>query len=122
MKAKINLLLSIMLFIGITASAQDSKTEEFKVYGNCGMCKTRIEKATKAIDGVSMAEWDKTTKMAKVSFDAGKTNVLEIQKAIAKVGHDTDKYKADDKVYEKLPDCCLYGRAKNETPGEKKNE
>ncbi|PKP35642.1 MAG: ATPase [Bacteroidetes bacterium HGW-Bacteroidetes-17] len=110
MKTKINLLLGVMLFIGITASAQDSKTEEFKVYGNCGMCKTRIEKAAKTIDGVSMAEWDKTTKMAKVSFDAGKTNVLEIQKAIAKVGHDTDKYKADDKVYEKLPGCCLYDR------------
>lgn len=110
MKTKINLLLSFMLFIGIAASAQNSKTEEFKVYGNCGMCKTRIEKAAKAVDGVSTAEWDKTTKMAKVSFDADKTNVLEIQKAIVKVGHDTDNYRADDQVYEKLPGCCLYDR------------
>ena len=110
MKTKINLLLGIILFIGITASAQDSKTEEFKVYGNCGMCKTRIEKAAKAVDGVSMAEWDKTTKMAKVTFNANKTNSLKIQEAIAKVGHDTDNFKADDKVYAALPGCCLYKR------------
>jgi len=122
MKTKINLLLSLMLFIGITASAQDSKTEEFKVYGNCGMCKTRIEKAAKTVEGVTLAEWNKDTKMAKVSFDANKTNVLKIQEAIANVGHDTDKYKADDKVYEKLPACCLYERAKIETPVQKKNE
>ena len=122
MKTKINLLLSIMLLIGINASAQDSKTEEFKVYGNCGMCKTRIEKAAKAVEGVTFAEWNKDTKMAKVSFNADKTNVLKIQEAIAKVGHDTDNFKADDKVYEKLPGCCLYERAKIETPVDKKNK
>ena len=110
MKTKFNLLLAVLMFIGISASAQETKTEEFTVFGNCGMCKSRIEKAAKAIDGVSMAEWDKKTKIAKVTFDADKTNVLDIHKAIAKVGHDTEKYKADDKVYDELPGCCLYER------------
>ena len=53
-----------ILFIAVIifSNCQESKTEEFKVFGNCGMCKSRIEKAAKAVDGVSMAEWDKKTK------------------------------------------------------------
>ena len=36
----------------------------------------------------------------------------DIQKKIAEVGHDTEKYSADDKVYENLPGCCHYKRKK----------
>jgi hypothetical protein len=32
----------------------------------------------------------------------------EIQKAIAQVGHDTEKYKAPDDGYKNLPECCFY--------------
>jgi hypothetical protein len=32
----------------------------------------------------------------------------DIQKAIAQIGHDTEKFKAPDEVYNKLPECCLY--------------
>jgi len=28
--------------------------------------------------------------------------------AVALVGHDTDLFKAEDSVYEKLPACCKY--------------
>jgi len=31
-----------------------------------------------------------------------------ISKALAAVGHDTDRHKADDAVYEALPGCCHY--------------
>ncbi len=103
-----------MMFIGISASAQETKTEEFKVFGNCGMCKSRIEKAAKSVEGVTSAEWDKETKMIKVSLDNAKTNVHKVHLAIAKVGHDTKMHKADDKVYEALHGCCLYERAKEE--------
>ena len=112
MKTKVSLLVMTMLFVGITAFAQKIKAEEFKVYGNCGMCESRIEKAAKSIDGVSMADWDKKTKMIKVSFDADKTDVHKIHMAIAKVGHDTEMHKADDKVYSKLAGCCKYDRPK----------
>jgi Cu(I)/Ag(I) efflux system membrane fusion protein len=27
---------------------------------------------------------------------------------VAKAGHDTEKYKATDKVYNDLPGCCKY--------------
>ena len=97
-------------FGNLQAQSKNTKTEEFKVYGNCGMCETRIEKAAKSLDGVSTAYWDKETKMIEVKYDPAKVEVIEIHKAIAKVGHDTGKVKAEDKTYDKLPGCCQYDR------------
>ena len=57
------------------------KTASIKVYGNCGMCKSRIEKSLK-IEGVSKADWDSKTKLLTVSFDDEKTNLKEIEKII----------------------------------------
>lgn len=92
----------------MTVSAQD-KTETFKVSGNCGMCKRKIEKAA-TTDGVSAAVWNKDTKMITVTYDAAKISNAKIQQNIAAVGYDTEKFKADDKVYDKLPGCCKYDR------------
>jgi hypothetical protein len=33
---------------------------------------------------------------------------LKLHELIANVGHDTEKVKAPDQVYLKLPDCCMY--------------
>lgn len=79
-----------------------------KVSGNCEMCKDRIETAAKSVSGVTLADWSTETKMLHVAFDSKKTNSDNIQKAIAKVGHDTEKFKAPDDVYKGLPECCLY--------------
>jgi periplasmic mercuric ion binding protein len=84
-----------------------TKTETIKVWGNCESCQARIEKAAKA-DGVSKASWDKTTKLLTLVYDPSKVKSDDIQKKIAAVGHDTEKYKADDKAYTKLPGCCKY--------------
>jgi len=110
MKAKISLLVMIMFMGIITLSAKETTTEEFKVYGNCGMCEKRIETAVKSVDGVISADWDKETKMIDVSYDASKTDLEKIQKAITEVGHDTELYTAKDEVYNKLPGCCKYDR------------
>jgi len=87
-----------------------AKTEHqmVKVSGNCEMCKDRIETAAKSLAGVTSAEWSAENKMLHVQFDAGRTNLDDIQKAIAKVGHDTEKFKASDAAYKTLPECCLY--------------
>lgn len=79
-----------------------------KVSGNCDLCKTRIETAAKSVAGVASAEWSAETKQLHVSFDGSKTNIDAIQKTIAQAGHDTEKYKASDEAYKKLPECCLY--------------
>lgn len=88
-----------------------AKTESFKVLGNCEMCKTRIEKAAKA-EGATAAEWSTKTKLLTVTYDPSKTNLESLGKKMAAVGHDTEKYRAEDKVYNGLPACCKYERAK----------
>jgi hypothetical protein len=71
------------------------------------MCKERIETAAK-VDGVTKAEWDKTTKMLTLAYNPAVVKSDDIQKKIAAVGHDTEKYKADAKIYNGLPGCCKY--------------
>jgi periplasmic mercuric ion binding protein len=84
-----------------------SKTETIKVSGNCDLCKARIEKAAK-IDGVSKAEWNSNTKILTLVYNPSKVKSDDVQKKIASVGHDTEKFKADDKAYKSLPGCCQY--------------
>ncbi len=104
------LMMADLTILSVTLFAQ-SKTESFKVFGNCGMCKKRIEKAA-LTEGVTSAVWNKDTKILTVAYDSAKISNDQIQKNIATVGHDTEKMSADDKVYDKLPGCCLYERKK----------
>ncbi len=94
-----------------TKAPVQQKTETVKVFGNCDMCKTRIEKAVKE-EGASNASWDQKTKLLTVTFDPSKTNLEAFGKKLASVGHDTEKNKADDKIYNALPACCKYERVK----------
>lgn len=109
------------VILGVTTSAQmhdhssmtmsSSKTETFKVFGKCDMCKARIEKTVKT-DGVTEASWDVKTQMLTVTFDPSKTSKDAMSKKLASVGHDTEKYKATNESYANLPGCCHYDRAK----------
>lgn len=81
----------------------------FKVYGNCDMCKERIEEAAMGVSGVKSAQWDTETKILNLTTEES-LNILRVHKAIAQVGHDTDKEKALKAVYDQLPECCLYSR------------
>lgn len=103
------LLLSLLVVLGssLAVVAQDVTETEFRVAGNCGQCKTRIEK-TVSIKGVKFARWNKNTKMLTVAFVSTAVTVDSLQRRLAAVGHDTDALKAPDAVYETLPACCLY--------------
>lgn len=85
-----------------------TESKKIMVSGNCDMCKARIEKAAKSVAGVDFANWNSEEKALYVRYLKAKTNSDAIQKAIAKAGHDTEKYKAADSDYKKLPECCLY--------------
>lgn len=95
----------------------ESKTENsngvtittFKVWGNCEMCKKTIEGSLK-VEGISKADWNKESKIISVSYNANKISLEEIQKHIASVGYDNEKFKGDDKAYKELPGCCQYDR------------
>ena len=80
----------------------------FGVRGNCGMCKNTIEKAVNDLDGISKVEWDRLRKKIDVSFDASRTNLDAIHKAIADSGYDTDKLSGSEDAYKNLPACCQY--------------
>ena len=110
------ILIAIFISAGINAQTTSkgvasTRTESFKANGECGMCKTRIEKGLK-IDGITKAEWDQKTKMVTVSYDPSKVTIDDMKKKVASLGHDTDKYRASDEVYASLPSCCHYDRAK----------
>lgn len=90
------------------AGSQNNEHTMFTVHGSCGMCKERIETAAKRVPGVRTADWDQEKQMIHLQFDPSKTSADAVAKAIAKVGHDTDKYKADKAVYDTLPGCCKY--------------
>jgi mercuric ion binding protein len=112
MKAIKFFMVAIVSMISTTSFGQ-SQTDTIKVFGNCSMCKKRIEKAVK-LEGVINAVWSPETKLLIISYDIRKISNDDIQKAVAAVGHDTDKYTADDVVYSKLRGCCLYERKKTD--------
>lgn len=91
----------------IPAKTNATKTETIKVSGNCGMCKDRIEAAAN-VAGVTKADWDKSTKMLTLVYNPATVKSDDVQKKIAAVGHDTEKFKADTKTYNNLPGCCKY--------------
>lgn len=91
-----------------TQNTAQSEHAMFGVKGACGMCKQRIEEAAKSVKGVTSASWDKEAQMVHLQFNPAQTSPDAIAKAIAKAGHDNDKYKADDSIYNKLPACCKY--------------
>ena len=83
-------------------------TATFGVRGNCGMCKSTIEKAVDNVDGVVSADWDKLKKQINVSFDDSKTDLDAIHNAVAASGYDTDKVSGNEEAYGNLPGCCQY--------------
>ncbi len=90
------------------------KTEKIKVYGNCGMDKIRIEKAAYSTKGVKSAVWDEDSQVLIVKYSVSKNDVADaVQKKVASAGNDTEKYRANDDVYERLPECCHYQRKKS---------
>lgn len=119
MKSLKMLIMAALILLSVSGNAQ-TKTDTIKVSGECGMCKNRIQKALK-IDGIASAAWDTETKLLVVAYDVSKISNDDIQNKIAAVGHDTEKYTTDYKVYEKLPGCCHYDRIKAETKSEKQN-
>jgi len=82
-------------------------TVTFKVYGACEMCKDRIEGALK-IKGIKSADWNVDSKMLTVAYESSRMSLDKIHNRIIGVGHDTELKKANNAVYNKLPDCCLY--------------
>jgi mercuric ion binding protein len=91
----------------VTFAQSKTVTANIKVFGNCVMCKKRIETALDH-NGIKLAQWDAKTKNLQVVYNSSKISELKIHELVAAAGHDTEKVKAKDDVYADLPFCCLY--------------
>ncbi len=115
-------IVAVLLCTSSIAQIKDAKTETVKISGNCGMCKTTIEKAGNK-KKVSKVDWNKDSKIATLTFNSKTTSEDEILKRIALAGYDNDKFLAPDDAYAKLPECCKYERKKmSTTSASPKNE
>ncbi len=110
-------LLFSIFAINFSFAQSNVKKETIKVWGNCGMCKTNIEKAAKKA-GATSANWSEESKELKVAYISNKSSSQKIQEAIAKAGYDTQDYTADNKAYKNLHTCCQYERKGSSTNAE----
>lgn len=103
-----NIFVLLLFVTSFIIYSQSKETEEIKikVFGNCNLCKSRIEKAV-SIPEVKFANWNKNTKSLRLIFEKSIT-IDSLEQRIALAGHDTERYKAPDSVYKQLPKCCLY--------------
>ena len=105
----------LVSFLGFSMNAQDVKKNKnakytFEVNGNCEMCQKRIQKAALSVSGVKSVSWNIETHQLNLILNEEKISVLNVKKAIAKVGHDSDEVKATDVEYGSLHGCCIYER------------
>jgi copper chaperone CopZ len=107
MKRLIIFITIIISSLSLFAQDEDIKTQTFKVQGNCGMCKKRIEDAA-YVKGVKRAEWNKDEKTLTVIYKPSKTSSDKILSSVAKVGHSSETITATEANYKKLPGCCQY--------------
>jgi copper chaperone CopZ len=119
--ASLALMFGIIMASPVSTQAQDAQKDKkecavkgdlakatFKVDGKCTMCKDRIEKAAKSVEGVKKANWNVDSHKMTFKYHKDKVNKSKVHKAIAQAGHDTEKQKASSEAYASLPMCCKY--------------
>ena len=109
MKTLKSLFFSFLFISFSTIAVAQAKTDKINVSGECGMCKSKIEKAAKTA-GASYALWDVDAKLLTVKYNSSATNAAKIEKAVAGVGYDTQNEKATEEAYKGLHGCCKYDR------------
>lgn len=105
------------LVLSANASAQKKADITFEISAVCGMCEDRIE-AAYDLKGIVMADYDLKTKKLHVTYKTKVfTDVLDVHRIAANVGHDTEKVKATDEAYNNLHHCCKYREEVRECSG-----
>lgn len=104
--------MALVCLFSVAVNAQEKPKSKaiIEVNGKCGMCKKRIEKAALGVKGVRSATWSSESKELELYLNPKKATALEVEKAIANIGHDTEHVKATDEAYEGLHACCKYDR------------
>ena len=119
MKAIQNIVASaavIMLVLFNTSVLAQSKSKaeiKIKTSAECEMCKNTLEKTMSFEKGVKSSSLDLATRELTVIYNPKKTTPEQIRKSIADAGYDADDVKANNKAYQKLPECCKKGGMEN---------
>ncbi|PWA08376.1 heavy-metal-associated domain-containing protein [Flavobacterium laiguense] len=104
----------LMAIVGFSAQGQEKKNKNAKytteINGNCEQCQKRIQKAAFSVSGVKSASWSIETHQLSLIINEEKTSLSDVNKAIAKAGHDTKEVKATKEDYDNLHFCCQYER------------
>ena len=98
----------LILFLSNAVANAQQDTVFIWVDGLCGMCKNRIEKEAIKVEGVGAVNYNVYNNILSVVPSSARFNNEALQMAIAGIGHDTEKFKADSLVYESLHECCHY--------------
>ena len=109
-----NLFSILGLFIFHFYFNQNIEKQEFKVKGNCNMCKSRIEQTAQKA-GANSAHWDLEHQILELEISTEHSSFDKILKQIAEAGHDNERYTASEETYNNLPECCLYERESTST-------
>jgi Cu(I)/Ag(I) efflux system membrane fusion protein len=83
-----------------------SKEVEFKVRGNCDMCKQRIESTALKNTGVLSAKWKQQSGLLMLKIDSTHSDIKLIHESIANAGHSTEWVEASMEADAALPECC----------------
>src|ERR1044071_9230875 len=103
---KSSLILAFLLLTVGTAMAQRGETVQIKTTGECEMCKKSIEKEMGLTKGVKKANLDVESHILTVTYNPKKVTLDEIRQHIAHLGYDADDVHAENKAFNKLPECC----------------
>lgn len=114
---KLKILFTFLFTLSFFFSAMAQKTSstetiKIKTSAECDMCKERLEKVMAYEKGVKKATLDVESKVLTVVFNPKKTSIEIIKKVISDTGYDADDMPANNKAYEKLPECCKKGAHK----------
>jgi mercuric ion binding protein len=102
----------LVLFTNSLFAQSKSKAEiKIKTSAECDMCKNTLEKTLAFEKGVKDAKLDLATKEVTVVYNPKKTNPEQLKKAISNAGYDADEVKANNKAFQKLPECCKKGES-----------
>jgi copper chaperone CopZ len=111
---KYSLIFVIAFSLGLSScqNEDDSKYQSanFKVWGNCEMCKETIEGSLNNQNGIKSADWNVKSKMIMVKYDTSLVKESDIHKKIAASGYDTEMERGNDESYHSLHTCCQYKR------------
>ncbi|MBJ6145121.1 heavy-metal-associated domain-containing protein [Hymenobacter sp. BT559] len=92
--------------VAATTKAKGTEQVQFKTSAVCDMCKARLEKSLAYEKGVQAAHLDVPSKVLTVTYNPAKTTTAALRTAVQKTGYDADEATADNRAYERLPECC----------------